>query len=423
MTLSSEALGTPAPIIPQPEPGLTPETVIARAEAMIPMLREQQDEAEAQGHFSDKVLQRFRQAGFYRMFLPRMFGGYEFDHLSYLEVVYRIAAGHPGSAWCFALSGSHVAVAASYLSEQAQRELIEPHGELRSPHRAPPSGRMTKVEGGYRVSGRWSFSSGVPVSTHFAGNSLYFPDEGEPPRNLMFFIPIEEVTVLDDWGGDNGLGMQGSGSNTVVIEDRFVPENHVIAEDMMFGTDLDWAQGSPGTRLHGNPHYLGIFGGFYHLCFAAIYAGAARAAVEELTEMAPRTKAQTKGAPMLAVYPHAVRALGQAAAMADASYAIMREAARMSDGLFERWARTGEPILPSETMRVWALGRQAALTGCQAVQLAFQNATPVASRRGHRLQRYLRDAQMYLVHPSSQPQIDEARGEAALGRGPSFFLS
>jgi len=394
----------------------SPETLIARAEALIPMIRAQAAEAEARGHFSDELLEQFREAGFYRMFLPKMFGGYESTHETFLEVAYRVGCGDPGTAWCYTLSASHVAIVASMLGEQAQRELIEPHGELRSPHRAPPGGKAEKVEGGYRISGKWRFSSGVPVSTHFMANTIWAPEDGEPVE-FSFITPVENVTILDDWGGGKGIGVQASGSNTVEIaEPVFVPEHHVIYDDLLFGQDRDWAGGTPGTRLHGNGHYLGVYGGFYHLCFAAIFAGGAQAAVDELRELAGRTQALFSPPGVLMRDNGDVqRALGRAAAKADAAHAIMTAGARASDALLDRWAATKQPITKAETMQLWALGRQAALLACEAVQIAFQAAGPSAVSKSSPLQRIVRDCEVYLGHASSQPIIDMARGQAELG--------
>ncbi|WP_433622120.1 acyl-CoA dehydrogenase family protein [Nocardia sp. CA-120079] len=411
---NTETTGTGTRPLPQPEPGLRPQDVIDRAEAMIPMLRAQQDEADERGHFSTAVLDQFRAAGFYRMVQPKLFGGYEFDNVTFFEVVYRISAGHPSSGWCFCLSATHVSVICSFLSAEAQQELLGPDGEFRSPHRAVPGGEIREVEGGYRVSGTWRFSSGIPISTHFLGNSLLQRD-GTEPKNVAFVVPREQVTVLDDWGNGAALGMQGSGSNAVRIDDVFVPADHIIHDDILFGTTTDFNEGTPGTRLHGNPRYLGLFDPIYHLSFGAVLAGTARAAVERLRELMPVTK-RILGEGTMAADPDAVRAIGRCAALADASHSVMRETAARMDALLARWARNRAPIAPGELMRLHALARQGALLGAEAAQLAFQAGSARASGRSEPLQRYLRDAQMYLVHASSQPMIDEARGQAELGQ-------
>ncbi|MGR7025793.1 hypothetical protein [Geodermatophilus sp. URMC 62] len=413
--MSSTTTGSPAfTPLPPPEPELTPAEVVARAEAMIPMLRAQQQEADDRGHFSDEVLQAFRDAGFYRMLQPKLFGGYEFDTETFFEVVYRIAAGHPGTAWCFCLSATHVAVVASYFDEQAQYELLG-DGEYRSPHRAVPGGRLTPVAGGYRASGTWAFSSGIPVSTHFMADGFVYEEGSEQPTRVVTFVARkEDVEVLPDWGHGATLGMQASGSNSVKINDLFIPEHWTTDHDILFGSKIDYSEGTPGTRLHGNPRYLGLFDPTYHMSFAANMAGAARAAVERLAEILPSTK-QILGAEKMAQDPDALRALGKGAGLADASHAVMVECARRIDRLHARWAEDGQPITPSELISLHALARRGALLGCEAVQLCFQSAGARASLSKDPMQRYLRDSEMYLIHASSQPFVDAARGAAEFG--------
>lgn len=398
------------------------ETLFNRAETLIPKLREQQDEADARGYFSDAILQALIDAGFYRMLMPRMFGGYESDLDTFFEVVARISEGHPSSGWCFCLSASHCAVVAAHFEPSAQQELLGPHGEFRSPHRSVPAGTIDPVPGGYRISGRWSFSSGIPVSTHFAGNTFLKQEQG-PPLLKTFFVRRDQVTVLDDWGGDNALGMQGSGSNTVVLDDVFVPEHHVVGGDMLLGTTIDFAHGTPGTRLHGNPFYLGIFGGVFHLCFTAILLGTARAALAEFVALAGQMKVYGAPDKVMTDDPDTRRVIGRAATLIDGAQALRQGGTARCEALFARWAEDRSPITPQETMAVWATARQGAQMAAEAVQLLFQHLGPRAAARGARLQRYWRDVQMYQVHPASQPWVEEARGEAELGLEISKFRS
>lgn len=398
--------------LPQPEPGLMPRDIVARAQIMIPQLRALQDEADQRGHFSEQTLRMFMDAGFYRILQPVMFGGYDFDIGTYFEVVTRIARGHPATAWCFCLSSSQGPLVAAHFPEDAQKELFGPNGDFRSPFRAVPSGKIEPVPGGYRVTGRWSYSSGVPVSNHYAANSMLFVNG--KPQIMTFFIPIEEVSIVDDWGGDLNLGMQASGSNSVVVDNVFVPESRVRSGDFHFGTDIDFDKGTIGTELHGNPFYLGIFAGIYHCCFTAIMLGTAQAAMDEFQTLVRETKAMGQPGKMMIDDPDILRATGQAAVKIDAAEAIMHEAVLKSSALFDRWKASKAPITPQETMPIWALGRAGALLAAEAVDILFRHGTPAVARKGHRMQRYWRDTQMYLVHPASQSWVETARGEAAL---------
>lgn len=165
--------------IPAPEPGLTAKELIARAEGLREMIREQQDQAEAQGGYTQEVHEAISKAGLYRALAPKMFGGYEVDMRSYLEISINIARGDPGSGWCYGLGAHHSLILASYWPASAQSQIFaEAKGEFISPHRAGFSGNIERVSEGWRITdGRWRYSSGVPYATHFMGAGMKAPEK------------------------------------------------------------------------------------------------------------------------------------------------------------------------------------------------------------------------------------------------------
>jgi 3-hydroxy-9,10-secoandrosta-1,3,5(10)-triene-9,17-dione monooxygenase len=122
--------------------------MIARATALIPQLRAEQDEAGRARHYSPAMHETFVAAGFYRIAQPECSAVYEFDLGTFYRVMLEIARGHPGVGWCLGLAASHAFEVASHWSEQAQIELFG-DGHFIAPHRAPPLGQLTPVEGGY----------------------------------------------------------------------------------------------------------------------------------------------------------------------------------------------------------------------------------------------------------------------------------
>lgn len=131
------------PSVPVPEPGLTAGEIVERAEALVPMLRAQQDEAERRGYYGHEVHAQFLKAGFYRMTRPRRFGGYEFDLKTYLRTMIAIGSGDPGTGWCLQLGSSHAWIVASHFDLQTQTEAFLPDGDFRCPHPAQPTGRSS----------------------------------------------------------------------------------------------------------------------------------------------------------------------------------------------------------------------------------------------------------------------------------------
>jgi len=153
-------------VIEVPEPDLRPAEMIARAEALIPAIRAEQDESEHRGYYSERLHEQFREAGFSRILQPRRYGGYEFDLETFYRVMVAISTGDPGVGWCLTLGSSHAAMVASHFPEEVQAEMFAPDGDFRCPHPAPPTGEGRRVDGGYLVSGRWPYASGLPYGVH-----------------------------------------------------------------------------------------------------------------------------------------------------------------------------------------------------------------------------------------------------------------
>ena len=400
--------------VAQPEPDLTPEIMIARATALRPMLRAQQDEADARGHYGEDVHEAFDKAGFYRTLQPKMFGGYQFDFPTFLKVIMEISRGHPGSGWCFTLAASHALVVGSHFPEAVQRELFGPKGDFRAPHRAAPGGTLRRVDGGYQITGRWSYSSGVPVGTHFIGGCFIEAADGQA-KGANLITPRANIEIVEDWGDGASLGMEGSGSNTVKLTDVFVPERHVFTDDILISSEAFGLAGPPGASLHGDPMYLGVVGGCYQSTFGAIFVGAARAALDEYEETARTNAAFRKPGMMRSDDYESQLPFGRALSLTDSAEAVTLSVGQQFMEQCQAWAREGRPITARDTMKLWAMSRQAALMACEAIETLFHASPVKAANRGQKLQRYFRDAQMYRIHPSAQPWVDLGRARAEFG--------
>ncbi len=382
-------------MIPVPEPDLTPEAIIARARALIPAVRDQQDEAERLGHHTAELDRQFVAAGFYRILQPRRFGGYEFGLPAFWRVMLAVSEGDPGTGWALTLGAHHALIVGAYFSEEGQRDIFGPSGDFRAPHRAPPMGQARPVEGGYVVSGTWDYCSGIAHATHFIGNALV---TGTTNR-VAAVMPREQVTVLDDWGGGATLGMNSSGSNSVRVEEVFVPSHRTANADMTHLTDQ-----APGVRVHHNPMYCGRIYGIYHAGLVIPVIGAARAALEEYEQII-ETKL-TYFPPQVPRYTHPdyQRSYGHALALTDAAEAIVLQAGDRYMELANRWDRRGEPFTREDDVRLFTMIQQAGQLAARAVLEIFAADSSSAAKRGTRLQRYYRDAAMYHGHIAAQHQ-------------------
>jgi len=402
----------PAVRVPQPEPGLTPATLVERARGLRDMLRAQQEEADERGWYTDEAHEAIRAAGLYRVVQPKMFGGYEFAPETLIRIVIEIARGHPSAGWCYCLASSHAMIVGSHFDADTQAELYGPEGEFRAPHRAAPGGKLERTEGGWIANGTWNYSSGVPVCTHWMGGTIVKGDDGKL-RNVDIIVPRERIEIIPDWGGDRSLGMRASGSQSVKLTDVFIPDRHVI--DQVLLTLKDWSRGTPGARLHGNPMFLGVPGGVYHATFTAILAGAAYAACDEYEEIMRRKAVMGRPDVLKLHDPASQAALGEALALAHAAEAIAVSVTQEYMDQCRRWQETGQPITPEDTLKLWSTAQKGCYLACEAVEKLFRTASASSTHKGQRMQRYFRDIQMYLVHPSAQPIVTSLYAQNHLG--------
>jgi 3-hydroxy-9,10-secoandrosta-1,3,5(10)-triene-9,17-dione monooxygenase len=316
-------------------------------------------------------------------------------------VIIEISRGDPGVGWCLALAAGRLIAFCSHFPERAQHEALGTTGEFRCPYRGLPKGTAEPIADGYVISGVWDFCSGVPYSTHFMGQAMVTQkvrDVAQSPKRIVFVVPRSDYEVLPDWGGDSIIGMQASGSNSVAIDHRFVPRHFTV---------VDWREsehpdGTTGTRLHGNPMYLGRTDAFHPAEIVSTVVGAARASLDEY-ESILRTK-KTMTAPSVPRYrdPDQQAAFGKGLFLTDSAEAILLEAGSRYMKHCRRWGDSGSTYSIRDDFRVYGMVATAGRLAAEAVQLLFDAAGASAARPGSRMQRYLRDVAVYRTHPVAQ---------------------
>jgi 3-hydroxy-9,10-secoandrosta-1,3,5(10)-triene-9,17-dione monooxygenase len=377
------------------------------------MLLAQQEDADTRGYYSAQVHTAFSQAGFYRCLQPRMFGGYEFDVSTFFKMVVEIArGGGGGTGWCAALGSGHALVVGAHWSEKAQREICgKANGHFVAPHRAPAGGTARKVDDGYLINGSWAYASGVPYATHFLGGAILAGDEVPAdgpegsPTPVTVCVPSEQYAVLDDWGGHSptaSLGLQGSGSNTVVIADQVIPDHYLIGDN--WGA-TDRPMETPGVRLHGNPMFVGRNKGFYHGELVSVQVGTARAALDEHERLMLTTRTTMEPGKLRCEQGLFQEPFGMAMAMVDAAEHILLHVGETYMEYCFRWARTGQPFTLEDDMRLQGALQQAGKLCFRAVEQLLRTAGPRMANRGSRLERYFRDIAMYRVQGSSHEYV------------------
>src|SRR5919204_1002945 len=255
--------------IPVPEPELTAPEMVERARAMIPVLRERQEETERAGRMLDETSRDFVEAGFYRILQPRRFGGYEFDLPTFTRVAIALARGCPASGWTYTLTAGHAHMLAALWPEEGQIDIYGADGEVRMPGRLRP-GKAVEVDGGYRVSGTFDYVSGCDSATHLVLAFMFGDDAsaGELASDFIGVVDFADVEIIDNW---DVVGLRGTGSKRVVVDDVFIPYRRTI--DSIFRLD---APPAAGRTVHESAMYReGTIGG---AVFSRTAAGGVRGA-------------------------------------------------------------------------------------------------------------------------------------------------
>ena len=382
--------------ISPPEPGLTAEQIIARAEALQPKLVGRQAETEERTYYSEETHHEFVNAGFYRMLVPRRYGGYEFDLPTFLRTVMAISRGCPSTGWCLCLASAHALQVASLFGERAQAELFG-EGDFRCAAVAAPAGVATPVEDGWELNSTHPYSSGAPYSTHYMGQTFTpGPDPDGPPGPILLFVAKRGMwTMLDDWG--DTLGLKGSGSHSLRFDRARIPAHWALENTWMVDTDV--SGGTPGHRLHGNPMYAGRTLSFFQAELAAIMVGSAKGAVDEYEAIMRARKTQRP--PIVPRYldPDYQRWFGLAMGRVAAAEAAVVQCAEQYMELCRRSVEDGVPFSREDDLRLNIVAREAGTLAWDAMQgQIFRTAGTSAAKAGQRIERIFRDLAMCWGH-------------------------
>jgi 3-hydroxy-9,10-secoandrosta-1,3,5(10)-triene-9,17-dione monooxygenase len=397
-----------------PEPDLTETQMIQRAASLRSRLIAGQEDTERRTYYSPEMHEEFRAAGFYHLYVPRRYGGYEFGVPTYVRVVQEIARGCVSTAWCLGLAMNHALMVASWWPEQAQDEIFA-GGEFRAGSVAAPVGMATPAGDGWEINGQVAFASGTPYSTFYMGQAMLpNPDEAQPPPMLVFVARRDEWEMLDDWG--DMMGLKGSGSHSIRFDRTRVPPSWGFEGNML---DIEVGGGTPGSRLHDNAMYAGRAMSVFTISLAAVTVGAAYNMLDEY-ERLMRTK--TIGLPPFTSRVEDrdyQRWYGRALTHIATAEAALHEAANRHMELCRRNVQDGIDYAYGDDMLVAGIAREVMLMCWNVIDDdLFQTVGASVARDGERTARVFRDMAVAAAHRNLQLRevwYGEA-GRAALGQ-------
>jgi len=367
----------------------TREALIARARAMVPALEARVAACREARQVPDETIADFREAGFFRIFQPARWGGYEMDPQTFYEVQIIIASACPSSAWVLGILSVHAWQLALFAPETQGEVWGEDDTTLISSSYMPV-GEVTPVEGGYRLSGRWGFSSG---SAHcqwvFLG--AFLPTvEGKPPDMRTFLVNRSQYRLEDTW---KVSGLQGTGSNDVVVEDAFIPERHTHRFADGFRCK------SPGNALNDGPLYRLPFGQIFVRSVSTPAIGMARGALAAFRQNALSKVSRADGR-RASENPTSQRALAEAEATIDEVELVLF---RNFDAM-TALAEAGEPI-PVERRVRWRYDSARAVVRCAEAVNALQTASGGGGIfLDHPVQRFFQDINACRGHYANNPE-------------------
>lgn len=280
--------------------------VLERIRELTPALRERAAAAEESRRLPDESVKELKETGIVRLLQPKRFGGYEADPRLFYDSLLTVAASCGSTGWVCGVVGVHPWQIALF-PDEVQHEVWDDDPDTWVSSSYMPGGRMTPTDGGYVLNGRWSFSSGCDHCQWVILGVILDRGEGATPEMWNVLIPRSDYRIEDVW---HTMGLCGTGSNDIVVEDLFVPSHRTIDLVKMFSWE------SPGLDVNASPLYRLPFGTMFSNAITGAIIGMAEGILAENLEY---TKARvSKSWGKASEDPYTVAALGRAASEVDA---------------------------------------------------------------------------------------------------------
>jgi 3-hydroxy-9,10-secoandrosta-1,3,5(10)-triene-9,17-dione monooxygenase len=378
--------------------------LVSRAAELVPLLTANAERTEREGRVTQENVDALEQAGLLSLTQPHRYGGLETDIRTLLEVSAELARGCGATSWVMTLLNVCSWFTALF-SQEAQENVWSSSPSNRVAGSLTPGGSATAVEGGYLVSGKWAWASGAAHAQWAIVAVPVIPsraDSGQAPSVELMVIPMSELSIENTWFM---AGMSGTGSNTVVGDQVFVPKHRCVLMSML-------ADGEHATPFIDETLYRAAFLPVALVVLAAPQLGLAQAALDLVLEEAPRR------AHSGTFYAHQSDGAGvqldlaEAASMVSSAHLHLYSAAAEID----EWAHHGAyPDYLSRT-RIRMDTGVAAKYAREAIRRLVSVSGASSFATANPLQRIWRDSEVASRHTAIRADINaELYGKALLG--------
>lgn len=212
----------------QPIP--THDELVARAREVAQEVAQFEEASDRARSLDPRSVEAMRRAGLFRVIQPRRIGGYEHGLTTLHAVALELGAGCAASSWVYTVTGAHTWVLAMF-PEEVQDEIAADDPDTLIPGTLAAQGKAVEVEGGFRISGQWQFASGCDHARWGVFCARQANSEGGAPKHIHVMVPASDYRIEDTW---QAMGLRGTGSKDVVIDDAFVPAHRAAPTGDLF---------------------------------------------------------------------------------------------------------------------------------------------------------------------------------------------
>jgi indole-3-acetate monooxygenase len=359
-----------------------------RARDLIPLLDEESAAGDERGQLTEKVVDALHESGMFGMWVPRGLGGSEQGPVDSLRTIEQLSYGDPSAGWVLMAAGLAIGTGGLYLGDDAVADLF---GAERLPVIAGQGtrpGKAVAADGGFRLSGSWSFASGLKHSG-FIHTLAVIEDTGEP---RIFVLPKEKATLIDNW---DVLGLRATGSIDYEIDDVFVPEAYT-----------HFATTDEGRGRSDHIHRLTVLG-FAGVCHSGWALGIGRRLLDEMADLV-RAKRGRPGtmADSDSFHEHYANAEGK---LRSARAYVMETWTGIEETI-----RAGEPITTRQRTLIWHALQHATWSVHDIGMWVYLTSGTTALRDG-RLQQLFRDLHAGTQHVVNSPMVIRNTGRELAG--------
>ncbi|MDF9798508.1 alkylation response protein AidB-like acyl-CoA dehydrogenase [Catalinimonas alkaloidigena] len=393
-------------MITSPTPTLQKD-LLDKVREIKPVLLKYAKEAEENRRLSDPVLDAMKEAGLFRIWKPKAYGGLETDPITAFEIFEELAKIDSAASWNLQLTAG-IDIILQCFSDEAMDDVFATEEEVIVASSLHPPGQAIPVKGGYQISGHWKISTGCQYANWFFTNAIVM--EGEKPRTygngqpviICLMAPTHEGKVVDSW---DTIGMRGTASHDFTFEGIFVPE-HRIAPML----PIDNAVGSAFQgALYRNSVWYAVS------ALAAPALGIARSALDEILALT-KQKVPNYTQAVLKDNQHIQMKLAEAEATFRAGRAYLFEI------LHDTWetALQGLRITTEQRMQLQLSSTYAIRSCVDAVNIAHEMAGLSGMRESGNIQRHFRDIHTIKHHAFISTDRYQAVGQLMLGLEPNW---